>query len=426
MSQKITILAMFVACFLTIIIYITATPTVNACLQYKHKVMGGFLISCITSFVFLQKIVDNVNVNHTTSFIFVTLLFFIGSLITATYIFSTSYNLNYYINEYFENDSNLNKLLSKFNNSSKKSRQISDCREYHNGNYYKTKNLKCSDKSSCGNITSCGKDGAKISDFYIMSSNQSCLVPYFSGNYVSTRMLEIMLIGGVRFLDFDIYTKVKDAKAVPIVQSEFLNKPSLNYVTLENCFKKIKEVGFKKKYNDPIFIHLNLKTNNLESLDKIAISFMNIFSGENILGPRYSYKSSESIITQPICNFYKKVIIVVSGKCENTLLEQITNIHTNHNARIINEQNADYPSNPNEFAFDNQNMLTIVKPQESVNYNPSRPWSHGCQCVLMNLWKDTPQTKTHNKFFENSSFVIKSLSLQEDRIPDKIIKSKKI
>tara|TARA_Y100000389_G_scaffold96808_1_gene93508 strand:- start:69 stop:1349 length:1281 start_codon:yes stop_codon:yes gene_type:complete len=418
MIDKIVMSTMGVSAIIILIIALMANPTVNAFYFRQNKLTGTFFTCCIISFFIIQTFALKVNDNYKQSFTYAALLFFVSSFISGLYLYIKSFDLNDSILQHFKHDENLNKLQENHVKHVKKSKSLSKCVNFHDGSYYKEENLNCDSKPGCDIENICDENkGAKIVDFYIMSSNQSCLIPYVSGNYVSTKMLEHVISTGARFLDFDIYTILKDRNAIPVVKSEWLNKKSLNYVPLEHCFEKIKELAFVKHYKDPLFIHLNLKTNNIETLDRIANLFLSIFSGENMIGPGYSYKSEQSISLQPICKFFKKIIVVVSGNCENTLLSEIVNIHTSYNARVVNESVADFPGDPKEFAYDNQNILTILKPNVTKNLNPSRPFSHGCQFVMMNLWRYTKQVKTHANFFKNGSFVLKKIDLQEDRRP---------
>lgn len=422
MIDKVVMSTILVAVIIILIILAVAKPSAYAVLQRKDRLAGAFFICSIISFFILSQFSENVDAEYRIPFIFATLLFFVASLMSAIYLYIISFKINENLADYFQYDVSLDQLAEDHGKHVSKSKALARCSNYHNGRYYKNKNLECEIDTECKSeeqlLKLCHeRKGAKIVDFYIMSSNQSCLIPYTAGNYVSTKMLESVIGAGARFLDFDVYSKYdNDGKIMPIVQSEWLEKKPLNYITLHNCFLKIREVGFLKHYNDPLFVHLNLKTNNIETLNKIANLFLTTFSGDNLIGPGYHYKDRKSISKMPICKFLKKIILVVSGNCEGTYLDEITNIHTSHNARIVSESKADYPGQPHDFAFDNQNMLTILKPDLSTNLNPSRPFSHGCQFVLMNLWKYTKQVKTHANFFKNCSFVLKKFDLQQKRL----------
>lgn len=424
-NDKFIIPTTIVTAIILIFFIILDDPPLNSAFLNKKKPISIFFCSSIISFLvlsfitkfFVEDVTDSVSGNN---FVFICLIFLSFTVSSGIYILLNSYDLNSDLDIYFQNNLNLKKLLERYKKFTLKSKSLSTCLSYHDGSYFENSNLTCIKETNYTNQNSksslCNAEkAAKISDFYLISSNQSCLVPYTFGNYVSNRMLEITIEAGARFLDFDIYTEFYKNKAVPVVKSEFAKKPSKNFVTLHSCFKTIKEKAFKRNFDDPIFIHLNLKTNNLETLDRIAYSYLEVFTSENMPNPGMSYKNKQSIIQEPICKFFKKVMIVVTGKSENTLLDQITHFHTNFNAKIINEVEADFPSDPNKLVFETRKFFTIVKPDTNQNINPSRPWSHGCQCVLMNFWNLDIQMKKHAKFFHNSSFHIKSFDLQENR-----------
>lgn len=416
---KIIISNILISVILVISLVSFDNPSLHSVFLNKKKMMSGFFCCNLIAFIFLTFIILFQNNSKNSNFIYPAVIFFTLSFFSGLYIVNTSKDINSELDVFFKNDKNILILLDKYKTYTRKSQTLSKCISYHDGSFITSKDLSCSPDTKCDTAAIkeiCSQEyGAKLGDFYILSSNQTCLIPFTFGNYVTTKMIEVALTGGARLLDFDIYTEFYNNKAIPVVKSGFMKKKSLNFVTLHSCFKTIKEHAFVKNYNDPLFLHLNLKTNNIETIDRIAYSFLQIFSGETILNPGYSYKHQQSIIKEPICKLFKKIIFIVSGHIQNTLLDQITHFHTDYNAKIVDEHKADFPSDPISFATKTKNTFTLVKPNTIQNMNPSRPWSHGCHCVMMNFWNLDVQLQKHAKFFSNGSFMIKSFDLQNDR-----------
>tara|TARA_Y100000389_G_scaffold197196_1_gene231302 strand:- start:606 stop:1928 length:1323 start_codon:yes stop_codon:yes gene_type:complete len=348
---------------------------------------------------------------------------------------------DYYLEKYFKESDDIKKLKSYFKRRSRSKQPISKCLNYHNGRYFDDKDTQCiEDHIKCDDVIIdiskyCDKTkGAILADFYVLSSNQSCLYRRIRteniGNYVSLAMLETVIDSGARLLDLDIYTEFYKGNAIPVVKSEWRNQKAMNYISLFDCFKLIESKAFiNKTYTDPLFIHLRMKSNNLETCDRLASQIIEVFSGNRILGPEYSYKNKQSICSMPLCSFFGKVIIIVTGRTENTYLDQLTNIHTSHNARILQEDETSNPNSPEELLNYNKNNITIVKPTTEKNFNPSRPYSFGCQFVMMNLWRfnnSDNQMKSNFDFFRKSSFVMKNLDKQNDRESMKTIDSSDI
>ena len=197
---------------------------------------------------------------------------------------------------------------------------INRCKTYHTGTYYPAKDIRC-DASTCKDSDStCDmKNGAKVVDFYIASSNQSCAFQIAGGNYVSEEMLRAVLVGGARLIDIDLYTNITNSGAYPIVKSEWGQRKSLNSICFERCLEVILEEAFKRhKLNDPLFLHLNIKDYNLEMMDRAAEFIVNAFPTNILLDPSFHYERGQPITggegsysELPICNFYNKVIIIV-------------------------------------------------------------------------------------------------------------------
>lgn len=409
----------------------TYSPSTMSCLNTKGYINRGLLfMSAITSLVFLSIYLTVLDKGHSPTPILITLVLCVFTIGLGVYFFFRCSSINADVNERLGDYSGILALEQNYEPYTGAHLPISKCMSYHSGDYYKNSDISCRAIEGCNlnNTVACdSKNGAKLNDFYVASSHQSCRVPITSGNYVSIQMLKLVLKAGARFVDFDIYEEIVKDEVIPVVRSSWKNSVSYNYIPIEDIWNAISEYGFVKQNGDPLIVHLNLHTNNIGVLDKIANSYVQSMNGANVLAPIYSYHSKKTIGKEAICKLFNKCIVAVTGDCYMTSLDELVNLHTSHNARILEAKTVKNPTEPSTFAYTNQNIFTIVKPNEwEENTNPETAWTHGVQAFMMNYWSFSKLMISHCDFFKKSSFVMKGLNLQLDRIEPKKIENNPI
>lgn len=162
--------------------------------------------------------------------------------------------------------------------------------------------------------------GFRLGDFHIAASQHTAVI---NDSYVSTTMIEAVIIGGARFLDFSVFGAVIDGTMEPVISLADRNgTPGLkNMLSIRDVFQVIGKTrdfvrdpgGFPV---DPFFIHLRLYTNDLVVLDKIAHAFLDEFSS-HILDVRYSYAQAK-LVNTPIVHLLNRVVLVTSSKFAKT------------------------------------------------------------------------------------------------------------
>ena len=399
------------------------SPSGTACLKKNNS---GLLLLCASTCLLFLSVYLSILRETNKPIIF--LLFILITLLTASsgaYLYNKCFQINNLITQNV--DYSIKIIKSKYS-SLVNIKPLANCVNYHSGQYFSSKDIVCRSITDCpgsAGIVCDQKKGAKLVDFYISSSHQTCHIPISSGNYVSTEMIKVVLSAGARMLDFNVYAQPTNTGIKPVVKSNINNTISLNYVTLQDVFETISTYAFLLPNNDPLLIHLNLKTNNIGVIDNIANLYIDYF-GPYLLEPRFSYLSSESMAIKPICNYINKIILIVSGETSHTYLDELVNLHTSYNARILSAKTVQKPVEPDDFAFSNQNIFTIMKPYDyKNNTNPSSAFTYGVQAPLMNFWSLNKLMKNYIDFFSKSSFVMKSFELQQDRLPPKLITAAK-
>ena len=420
---------MCILCY--IILSFTYFPSVAASfLRLKH--MTFFMHSAFSAFILLSLFI--VFIDQAKTYSLIKLLFFlfvISFSISLVNLFQPGDN-NERVVELVGRLDNVARLYNHYSLLGDERMPVSKCIGYHDGTYFNSKSVTCflpdaTSAATCSATNSgCVKDGsgAKLVDFYYASSLQSCMLPRLHGNYVSEEMLRNAIRGGARLVDMDIHVNLTNKGAFPVVKSEWGARTPLNHLNIEICFSVILQEAFSKNANeDPFFIHLNIKSYNLEMFERLAETYNRMFPQENRPNPIYTYKNNETgnrnnIATQQICSFYNKIILIVSGEFCESALGEITNVYTGKNDRIRSFTDVELPINPEEEKAHNMTHFSIVLPSENmINTNPGKSWSCGTQFFLMNYGSIDNIMNSHNNFFKKHACIMKSLELQVDRTP---------
>jgi hypothetical protein len=362
--------------------------------------------------------------------------------------------------------------------------KISTCSNLYNASYRTQKNMGAD--STCNPLVPGAKlecvvnpDPAKgapiLSEFYVMTSNKTCVVRYQYDFYVSTRMIEIALNAGARCLDFDICPLNFNKNSPPIVtvmrDSDNTNMHH-NYVTVQDVLKTVIQTWFpgsnlateeKNGQQDPLFLHFNIHpTVTKQTCDQLATLirfYFTEYTANKLLGPEYNYKKS-NVATAPICHLYGKVIIMIRVmrldqdlSSFSTALSEVANLVAGVNYkdkewvevkgalnkdefRDFNRRHITYVRNsPHPYSNlstetlgkSNQNFIgsassstgatsddvtALLMNKYSINNDPSIVIPIGCQFVAMNFQVVDEQMKKLLGFFEKSSYIMKPLSLR--------------
>ena len=236
----------------------------------------------------------------------------------------------------------------------------------------------------------------KTRDYYILSSYNSCNTSAnIENNNISLDALKYVISQGVRFLDFEIYSL--DNK--PIVSTS--NSPnnyhifkSNNYVNFSDAFEVIINNAFNistcPNNNDPLFVHLRVKSKNDKMLKNLASIFEKYENSTNyILGTNYSFEKltcsqsadktgkkcvSNNITEEPLYYFQNKIILILDRSnttaldC-NELMEFINLTSNSLYCRLINNFTMINSHDQRELLEFNKRTVTIVTPDIGINKN---------------------------------------------------------
>lgn len=342
-------------------------------------------------------------------------------------------------------------LLNYYENQMNPRNSIVYCANYYDSNYL-TKNTceTITDLPKCNPSIDIKVGAAVLSDFFILSSSNTCYVNNDIYGYVSDKMIDVVLKAGARFLDFGVYPLDLKKNSVPIVGRNFKsnNEPiHFNYVLLEDCFKRIVDNYFNggntNEIKEPLFVHLNISENvNSGTMNNIAklikYYFMDYNTKSLLLDGSFNNYSKINLGMIPLCLLHGKVIICVScNKQLTTTLDELVTLKfgTGFSRRYYWSQVKTYYSIPDLVKW-NQKKLTCVfpsrnpysiipnnddldpRPEEyftasiSVNNDAVFPLSCGAQFVCMNFHNLDSDMLSYLGLFKNSSFVLRPASLR--------------
>ena len=158
----------------------------------------------------------------------------------------------------------------------------------------------------------------RLCEYYISSSCNSFLLGNQMFDYVSVDIMKKALYFGARYIEIPIYDKELRNDTIPVIFHGFGNNQlTFNYVTVESALEAIGVHAFNKRYldnaNDPLFLFLDIKTKNINTLDKVYDIFIK-YLRKYLLPPSYNHIN---IAQSKICELTGKCVILSSDgyKC---------------------------------------------------------------------------------------------------------------
>lgn len=264
----------------------------------------------------------------------------------------------------------------------------------------------------------------RLRDYYIASSYNSCCAGQFLDDYVSLEALGNVLKKGARLVDFEIYSYGGQAVVGASPSSSYDFKGTYNCLPIGEVFSTVKAYAFSGQApnpHDPLFIHLRVKSNNLDIYKQLAKSLGSTFS--NLLAQGNSEYANESngenITAKPLIDFIGKTIIICDNRnnnFRNTPLEELINITSSSQfLRGLRNYNVQYTPDMDGLITYNKKNMSLVMPDLSslnTNQNAALQQKYGCQMTLMNYQNLDTNLEYYFKFFASTAFVLKPKTLR--------------
>ena len=241
----------------------------------------------------------------------------------------------------------------------------------------------------------------ELKKFQVASSYNTGLVYNQMMDYTSEEIVLAVLQSGARYLEFNIFNSKFGPDAIPVVSNGYKTgeyQLTFNNMTFESCCKVISDHAFKQRVNDlgvpnhkdPLFIGLNLNTNNnIHCLDILANIIMDYFK-ERLLDHEYSFQQN-NIADIKLKELKEKVIIFSSSGFEGSNMEELVNASWDGKMmqRIHYSELMQPGFNRDKLVDFNKKGITIVVPHlegdfYTENYDAALAFKAGCQFVCMN------------------------------------------
>lgn len=186
----------------------------------------------------------------------------------------------------------------------------------------------------------------KLVDYHVKSSFSSGSTGLQNYDYLSLDMVKKIIYLGTRMLDFEIFANSLRNDSVPVISSGFSKgdwKLTQNTLKCEDVFTLIKEFAFSDRFitnnRDPMFIFLDLKTKNIEVLDKLADIILN-YIPDKLLTKEDMSKFNNNIANATVCQLMNKLIIMASDDAKDSKLHNLINISVGPNLNRIRYSDA--------------------------------------------------------------------------------------
>lgn len=275
-------------------------------------------------------------------------------------------------------------------------------------------------------ITSSDPDcGYLLRDYYIKSAYNCCSGGAYANDFVNTCVLKDLLKQGVRGLDFEIYSVGDNPVISTSTSDNYHLKDTYNSIGFGEAMNIIRDYAFvtatAPNANDPIIVHLRIKSNNqkmYQNFAKLLEKYDSI-----LLGKEYSFEYQGKNLGQvPLLNFQKKVIIIVD-RINNSFLEckefyEYVNMTSNSMfMRALHYYDIQFTPDLNELTEFNKRSMTIAMPDKGSNPpNPSAVLVRetGSQLIAMRYQLFDTNLEENEIFFDlkGYAFVLKPENLR--------------
>lgn len=255
----------------------------------------------------------------------------------------------------------------------------------------------------------------QLRNYHIKAAHNACASGEFANDWVDLEALENAINNGCRWLHMEIYD-IGGEPAVAVSNSvKYTSKSCYNSLPLGDVFKTIKDKAYTTSNGrDPLFLSLQVKSDNAAILPKIAELLRNYFA-ERLLGNAFSYEfSGRNLGAVPLSMLTGKVIVVgdlMNPKVKESGLMEYVNLGGNSAFnRVLQFTEAAYnpPSDLLEFA---QKNITVCVPDltsSASNYDSAVAFNQGIQVVAMCFQTPDANLALYNAKFGKYAFVEKS------------------
>lgn len=293
-------------------------------------------------------------------------------------------------------------------------------------------------RECCSNIKPVNNQKHHLRNYYVMSSYNSCCGGNLNNDYVDFTPLKQVIDSGVRFLDFEIYSK----EGVPIIAAKSDDiengwKSTYNHLNFEETMKFVEKYAlrigsFPKNKSDPLFLNFRVKGHWPNIYDHMNDTLNNVF-GSYLLPLNLSNSgryTSDGLSAIPLDRLKNKVIILCNDIYKGyTNSDFVDTINYNSAFNTYNSGLLKDPFNIKECRKRAKKNLTIshtISNDKQLEFPVH--WGSGIQFTCMNFNSYDSYLKAYLQKFntEGSAFVLKPKHLRYIPLMPKPVKKQKI
>lgn len=258
----------------------------------------------------------------------------------------------------------------------------------------------------------------RLCDYYMAASSYSVFPGQDVYDYISDKVLPLLLKAGPRLVELDIYAGDDNKPVVGLKNQKLGTDYAYNTVPFDACCISIANNAFNSVStavsSDPFILSLVFHTDKTPVINACA-EILKTTCRQFLLDETYAYQR-KNLAVEPICNLQKKMVIVSGGSMKGTLMEELVNLSwsTSHLRRLTYTQ-ASQPHDSDELINFNRNHITMVVPEISddlVNSNPQILFTYGCQWTMMNYGSLDDMMELYIGQFQENSLVLKPAALR--------------
>jgi hypothetical protein len=266
----------------------------------------------------------------------------------------------------------------------------------------------------------------KLRDYYIASSYNSCCGGDFKNDYVDYAPLKQVIKQGARLLDFEVYSLNGKPVVAASSDSSYHLKETYNSLPFDHVMNVVSRYAFSSSTcpnaNDPLFIHLRIKSNREDIYKSMAKSIKTHFH-QRLLGEKYRNEShGENLGAVHLSELVGKAVIMCDAGNEHfrkmPAFERLVNTTSGSVfLRRLRNYDVTYTHDADELKEHNKKNMSIVMPDltnESTNMPASLHNKYGCQFVCMNYQTLDENLKYYLDLFNEHghAFILKPKKLR--------------
>lgn len=258
----------------------------------------------------------------------------------------------------------------------------------------------------------------KLCDYYMASSAYSVFPGAEVFDYVSDKILPLIIKAGARLVELDIYADSSDKPVVGLKNQKLGVDYAYNTVPFDACCVSIANNAFNSisspVSSDPFILSLVFHTDKSNVLNACA-EILKTTCRQYMLDETYAFQR-KNLAVEPVCNLQRKLVIVSGGNVKGTLMDELVNLSwATSNLRRLTYTQASQPHDSNELINYNRTHITMVVPDiedDLVNSNPQILFTYGCQWVMMNYGSLDSMMEIYMGEFQENSLVLKPDALR--------------